>query len=95
MPDNVRLIKTNINMWPLQQSVSSGKKEPLKLNIRFESGNKRVMDQKEKRKMTTITIIKMNETETKRFRGVRERLLTIPLSEEQILHAEGGIHMDV
>ena len=53
------------------------------------------MDQKEKRKLTTITIIKMNETETKRFWGVRERLLTIPLSEEQILHEEGGIRRDV
>ena len=45
--------------------------------------------------MTTITIIKMNETETKRFWGAQERLLTIPLSEEQILYAEEGIHMDV
>ena len=35
--------------------------------------------------MTTITIIKMNEIEAKRFWGVQERLLTIPLSEEQIL----------
>ena len=52
------------------------------------------MDQKEKRKMTTITIIKMNETETKRFWGVQERFLTIPLSEEQILRAIEGIHMD-
>ena len=53
------------------------------------------MDQKEKRKMTTIMIIKMNETEAKRFWGAQERLLTIPLSEEQILYAEEGIHMDV
>ena len=52
------------------------------------------MDQKEKRKMTAITIIKMNETETKRFWGVQERLLTIPLSEEQILRVTGGIHLD-
>ena len=52
------------------------------------------MDQKEKRKLTTITIIKMNETETKRFWGVQERLLTIPLSEEQILRTIGGIHLD-
>ena len=43
--------------------------------------------------MTTITIIKMNEIEAKRFWGVQERLLTIPLSEEQILRAIGGIHM--
>ena len=44
--------------------------------------------------MTTITIIKMNKNETKRFWGVQERLLTIPLSEVQILHAIRGIHMD-
>ena len=48
--------------------------------------------------MTTITIIKMNEIEAKRFWkrfwGVQERLLTIPLSEEQILRAIGGIHLD-
>ena len=53
------------------------------------------MNQKEKRKMITITIIKMNETEAKRFWGVQERLLIIPLSEEQILYAEEGFHMDV
>ena len=52
------------------------------------------MNQKEKRKMTTITIIKMNETEAKRFWGVQERLLIIPLSEEQILRVTGGIHLD-
>ena len=52
------------------------------------------MDQEEKRKMTAITIIKMNETETKRFWGVQERLLAIPLSEEQILRTIGGIHLD-
>ena len=52
------------------------------------------MDQKEKRKMTAITIIKMNETETKRFWGAQERLLTIPLSEEQILRTIGGIQLD-
>ena len=44
--------------------------------------------------MTTIAIIKMNEIEAKRFRGVRERLMTIPLSEVQILRALGGIQMD-
>ena len=53
------------------------------------------MNQKEKREMTNIMIGKKNENEEKRFWGVRERLLTIPLSEEQILHEEGGIHMDV
>ena len=60
----------------------------------FESGNKRVMNQKEKRKMTTITIIKMNETEAKRFWGAQERLLTIPLSEEQILRVMGDSYKD-
>lgn len=49
---------------------------------RFISENRRVMNQKEKRKMTTITIIKMNETEAKRFWEGQERLLTIPLSKE-------------
>ena len=44
--------------------------------------------------MTTITIIKMNETEAKRFLGGQERLFTIPLSEVQILRAIRGIHMD-
>ena len=52
------------------------------------------MDQKEKRKMTALMIIKMNETEAKRFWGVQERLLIIPLSEEQILRAIEGIHLD-
>ena len=44
--------------------------------------------------MTTITIIKMNETETKRFWGVQERLLTIPLSEKQILRVKGDSYKD-
>ena len=44
--------------------------------------------------MTTITIIKMNEIEAKRFWGVQERLLTIPLSVEQIMRAIGRIHLD-
>ena len=44
--------------------------------------------------MTNIMICKKNENEVKRFRGVQERLLTIPLSEVQILHAIRGIHMD-
>ena len=55
---------------------------------------KRVMNQKEKRKMTTITIIKMNETEAKRFWGVRKRLLTLPLSEKQIMRLKGDSYKD-
>ena len=72
----------------------SGKKEPLKLNTRFESVNQRVVDQKEKRKMTTIMIIKMNETEAKRFWGGQKRLLTLPLSEKQILRVKGDSYKD-
>ena len=52
------------------------------------------MDQKEKRKMTTIMIIKMNETEAKRFWGVQKRLLTLPLSEKQILRLKGDSYKD-
>ena len=52
------------------------------------------MNQKEKRKMTTITIIKMNETEAKRFWGVRKRLLTLPLSEKQIMRVMGESYKD-
>ena len=44
--------------------------------------------------MTNIMIGKKNEIEVKQFRGVRERLITIPLSEVQILRAIGGIHVD-
>ena len=44
--------------------------------------------------MANIMICKKNENEVKRFWGVQERLLTIPLSEEQILRAIGGIHLD-
>ena len=63
--------------------------------IRFKSGNLRVMNKKEKQEMTNIKVCRKNENEAMRFWGVRERLLTIPLSEEQILHEEGGIRMDV
>ena len=52
------------------------------------------MNKKEKRKMTTITIIKMHETEAKRFWGARKRLLTIPLSEKQILRVMGESYKD-
>ena len=44
--------------------------------------------------MTTITIIKINETEAKRFWGVQKRLLTIPLSEKQILRVKGDSYKD-
>ena len=44
--------------------------------------------------MTTITIIKMNETEAKRFWGVQKRLLTLPLSEKQILRVMGESYKD-
>ena len=52
------------------------------------------MNQKEKRKMITITIIKMNETEAKRFWGVQKLLLTLPLSEKQIMRLEGDSYKD-
>ena len=44
--------------------------------------------------MTNIMIGKKNEIEVKQFRGVRERLITIPLSEVQILRTIGEIHVD-
>ena len=84
----------NKHEYVTHTAISVEKKSLSSLIIRFESVNQRVMDQEEKRKMTAITIIKMNETETKRFWGVQERLLTIPLSEEQILRTIGGIHLD-
>ena len=52
------------------------------------------MDQKEKRKMTAIMIIKMNETEAKRFWGAQERLFIIPLSEKQIMRVMGESYKD-
>ncbi len=52
------------------------------------------MIKKEKQEMTRIMICKKNEHEAKRFWGAQERLLIIPLSEEQILRAIEGIHMD-
>ena len=52
------------------------------------------MNKKENRKMTTITIIKMHETEAKRFWGAQKRLLTIPLSEKQILRVKGDSYKD-
>lgn len=57
-----------------------------------------VSDQKEKQEMMNIMVCKKNEkkneNETKRFWGVQERLLTIPLSEKQILRAIRRFHMD-
>ena len=44
--------------------------------------------------MTTITIIKMHETEAKRFWGVQKRLLTISLSEKKILRLKGDSYKD-
>ena len=44
--------------------------------------------------MTTIMITKMNETGAKRFWGVQKRLLTIPLSEKQIMRVMGESYKD-
>ena len=52
------------------------------------------MNKKEKRKMTTITIIKMHEIEAKRFWGLQKRLLTIPMSEKQTLRVKGDSYKD-
>ena len=52
------------------------------------------MNKKENRKMTTITIIKMPETEAKRFWGAQERLFIIPLSEKQIMRVMGESYKD-
>ena len=45
--------------------------------------------------MTKIMICKKNENETKRFWRNQERLLTIPLSEKQILYAMEESYMDM
>ena len=52
-------------------------------------------ESKEKTEMMNTMVCKKNEIETKRFRGVRERLITIPVSEVQILRTIGEIHVDV
>ena len=43
---------------------------------------------------TSILICKNKEHEAKRFRGTRKRLLTIPLSEKQILRVKGDSYKD-
>ena len=72
----------------------SGKKKPVTLNKRFESVNHRVMSYKEKEEMKNIMICKNKERETMRFRGFLERLLTIPFSEKQNIHAIEEVHAD-
>ena len=52
------------------------------------------MNQKEKQEMTNIVICRKNENEAKRFWGARKRLLTIPLSEKQILRVKGDSYKD-
>ena len=44
--------------------------------------------------MTTVMIWR-NEKEAKRFWENQERLLSIPLSEKQIMYAIGGFYMDM
>ena len=44
--------------------------------------------------MTRIMICKKNENEAMRFREIRKRLLTIPLSEKQILRSMKESDMD-
>ena len=62
--------------------------------IRFESGNQRVMDQKEIEEMRNMMICKNIANKAKRFRRVRRRLFSIPLSEKQSMRIPGGIRMD-
>ena len=52
------------------------------------------MNYKEKEEMKNIMICKNKERETMRFRGFLERLLTIPFSEKQNIHAAGRLHAD-
>ena len=44
--------------------------------------------------MKNIMICKKKERETMRFRGFLERLLTIPFSEKQNIHAIEEVHAD-
>lgn len=44
--------------------------------------------------MKNTMICKIKERETMRFRGFLERLLTIPFSEKQNIHAAGRFHAD-
>ena len=62
--------------------------------IRFKSGNLRAMKKKEKQEMTNIKVCRKNENEAMRFWGARKRLLTIPLSEKQILRVMGESYKD-
>ena len=52
------------------------------------------MNTQEKQEMAKIMFCKKNENETKRFWRNQERLLSIPLSEKQIMYAIGGFYMD-
>ena len=72
----------------------SGKSKCREFVIRFKSGNLRVMNKKEKQEMTNIKVCRKNENEAMRFWGARKRLLTIPLSEKQILRVMGESYKD-
>jgi len=52
------------------------------------------MNKKEKQEMTNIKVCRKNENEAMRFWGARKRLLTIPLSEKQILRVMGESYKD-
>ena len=52
------------------------------------------MNYKEKEEMKNIMICKNKERETMHFRGFLERLLNIPFSEKQNIHAAGRFHVD-
>lgn len=81
-------------MWPLQQH-TNGKKEPVTLNNRFESGKfKRVMNDKENKEMMNMTSCKTNKHGAKRIWGAQRRLFIIPCSEKQIMRLVGGSYMD-
>ena len=73
---------------------SVDKSKCMEFVIRFKSGNLRVMNKKEKQEMTNIKVCRKNENEAMRFWGARKRLLTIPLSEKQILRVMGESYKD-
>ena len=52
------------------------------------------MEQKEIEEMRNMMICKNIANKAKRFRGVRRRLFSIPLSEKQSMRIPGGIRMD-
>ena len=62
--------------------------------IRFESGNRRVMDQKEIEEMMNKMICKNIANKAKRFWVAQRRLFSIPFSEKQSMRIPGGIRMD-